>query len=111
MTSFLGVVIILLGVGILLLVATYLYMVQKLFSALEARHHDVWVSIGSPHLIKNNSLINNFVFLRYLLGGGFFKLQDEALSRHAKTVIYLFYFSLLVFLLWFGAYFLGRTLV
>ncbi|HQT01342.1 MAG TPA: hypothetical protein PL023_13665 [Thiobacillus sp.] len=111
MNSLLGAAIVALGLISFALVFVYLFMTHKLFVALERKHHEVWVSIGSPHLIKNNSLVNNFSFLRYLLSGGFFKLGDEVLSRLARTVFYLFCCSLGAFLLWFATYFLGRSLV
>lgn len=70
--------------------------------ALRQRHPAVWASLGSPTLIWNNSLANNFSTQRYLWTSRYGALGDKHLSGVALalklvSVAYLLAFALLVY--------------
>lgn len=52
-------------VGIIAIVI-YLYLSWGIERHLEKRHHATWVSLGCPHLIRNNSLLTSKNLHRFL---------------------------------------------
>lgn len=64
----------------------YLVLVVRLFSRLESRHRPVFEALGSPSLLLNNSISNNFKVLGWLWGKDYEGLGDPDTERLAETV-------------------------
>src|SRR5262249_8518209 len=84
-------------------VLAYLLCVHLLFVYLKTAHHSVWLELGSPSLILNNSLMNNWKFLKFLLRRDYKLLRDRTLENPAVATLTLFLvncglFSLLLLL-------------
>jgi hypothetical protein len=84
-------------------VLAYLLCVHLLFVYLKTAHHSVWLELGSPSLILNNSLMNNWKFLKFLLRRDYKLLRDRTLENRAGRTLTLFLincglFSLLLLL-------------
>lgn len=76
------------ALGIMVLV--WFFLVSKLFALLRDRHISVYVAMGSPRLIANNSLGNNLAFLRFLLQRQDRNLNDGSLSRLCRFMVVFF---------------------
>lgn len=107
LSSLLGMLIIGIGLMVLISIPSYLYHVHKLFLHLKDNQNDVWVTLGRPHLIINNSISMNITFLKYLLKGRFYELHDKKLLKITKNVTRLFYMSLFASISWLAVYVLA----
>jgi hypothetical protein len=87
-------------VFVLLVAATVLWLalIWRLFALLKSRARDVYASLGQPHIILNNTPVNNLAFLRFLLGGHFRSLGDEGIRRlcHFLQVFFWCYLAVVV---------------
>src|SRR5436190_3398311 len=62
-------------------VIAWFIMATHLFRLLRTRHPDVYDSLGRPTLILNNNVQNGWLFMRFLLGGRFEKIDDAETLR------------------------------
>jgi len=53
----------------------------RLFRLLERDHAEVYARMGSPSLVANNTIRNNWLSLRFLVGGGYRELGDARVTR------------------------------
>jgi hypothetical protein len=53
----------------------------RLFAIMKLRTPDAYASIGAPHIILNNTLSNNLLFVRFLLGRQYANLGDAGVRR------------------------------
>lgn len=68
--------------GLLLaMVAIWCLLVSRLFNRLRDRHHSTYVAMGSPSLLWNNSLRNQWLFLKFLLASRWRDLDDPVIAR------------------------------
>jgi hypothetical protein len=84
----------------------YLVLVVRLFSRLESRHRPVFEALGSPSLILNNSISNNFKVLGWLWGKDYEGLGDPDTERPAETVRRLLLGLLVTFAILIATFFL-----
>ena len=56
-------------------------LASRLLSLLKDDHHDVYESLGSPSLVANNSVKNNWLSLRFLMSGAYRSIEDDRVSR------------------------------
>lgn len=63
-----------------ILVAIWLPLISWLFRRLRTRHPETYEAIGSPGLIQNSSLQNNWRFLKFMWSSRPDKLKDGRLS-------------------------------
>ena len=80
---------------------TGLALLAWLFRRLRRRHPATYEAIGSPSLVWNNSLRNNWLFLKFVLSAKPSKLGDRAVERtvgfiRVFFVVYVIYFLCLV---------------
>ena len=80
----------------------WLVLVWRLFTLMKARTPDAYASIGQPHMFWNNTISNNLLFLRFLLGGGYANVNDDGVRRLC-TFLRVFFWCYLVGFLAFGA--------
>jgi|APSaa5957512535_1039671.scaffolds.fasta_scaffold43049_2 hypothetical protein len=81
-----------------ILVCIYLWMVWKIERMLEKQYQNVWLELGSPHLITNNSLRNNLKLIRFLRNKEYKKLEDRELTKKASFCYRLYVFLLIALL-------------
>jgi hypothetical protein len=67
--------------------AIYLFYVKRLFSCLEANEPGAFESLGSPHLILNNTLRTNWLLLRWLWRKDFLSLSHRE-ARYLATRVH-----------------------
>lgn len=60
---------------------SWLVLVWRLLALMKARTPDAYASIGQPHLILNNTVSNNLLFMRFLLGGGYANVDDDGVRK------------------------------
>jgi hypothetical protein len=71
--------------GLLMAMAlVWLVLVSNLFRALRERHPYTYREIGSPTLFLNNSILNNWLLLKFLVTGAWQQLGDQDLSRQCR---------------------------
>jgi len=68
------------------LIAIYLYKVSKFFQYLKLNHIELWNSLGSPHIIFNNTISNNLKFSRFLKNNLPKKYVDEHLVNEKRKI-------------------------
>jgi len=80
------------GLWVLLavLICVLLFQVRRVFMYLEAQHNPTWVKLGEPSLFLNNSLKNNYLFLRFLVTREFRALQDARLDSKCRGLLFLY---------------------
>jgi len=66
---------------LLAMVAVWFPMVIWVFSRLRTRHPEKYEQLGSPSLIWNNSMRNQWLFTKFMFSGQFHEFVDVALSR------------------------------
>jgi hypothetical protein len=79
-------------VVLIVLGLAWLALVWRLFAIMKLRTPDAYVSIGSPHLFLNNTVSNNLLFVRFLLGGQYAKVTDVGVRRLCAFLRALFWF-------------------
>jgi hypothetical protein len=89
------------------MVAVWFILCSWLFHRLRVLHHSTYEAMGSPSLFWNNSLRNNWLFLKFLLSSHWRELDDSAISRvipflRVWLVVYPFLFAALLVLLFLG---------
>jgi hypothetical protein len=70
----------------------WLALAWRLFAIMKLRVPETYASIGSPHLFFNNTLSNNLLFVRFLLGGRYAKVGDDGVRRLCAFLRALFWF-------------------
>jgi hypothetical protein len=82
------------------LVAIWFLLVSRLFHRLRDYHPSAYVAIGSPTLLWNNSLRNQWLFLKFLLASQWRDLNDPLISRTVPLLrIWLVVYPILFFVL------------
>jgi hypothetical protein len=80
----------------------WLALVWRLFTLMKARTPDAYASIGQPHVILKNTISNNLLFMRFLLGGGYANVNDDGV-RKLCAFLRVFFWCYLVGFIAFGA--------
>lgn len=65
---------------------------------LKKKHIQVWIELGSPSLILNNSISNNLKVMRFMWRNEHRRLNDEYLNRiiALEKILFLIYSTILV---------------
>ena len=84
-----------------LVVIAYLWSVARFYRYLKREHPTAWQNLGSPSLILNNSIKNNWLVMVYLIRQKYRQLDDRFLYALAMRVIalwsvFLFFFVLMI---------------
>ncbi len=68
---------------------------------LRLNHHQTWIELGSPSLVWNNSMRNNFLFLKFIFKREHVPLADPKLTSLCGIlrVFYVSYFTYFAVLL------------
>ena len=103
MNEIIGVVLILLFAFLLVLTILGAIAGSRLLNVLRQDHPDVWMKLGSPTLLMNNSIRNNLLVNAFLRKREYLSLDNENLTHACKTVklisrIYIPIFCVLVIL-------------
>ena len=79
---------------VVLLAAAFVWLalVWRLFAMMKLRTPDAYASIGAPHIILNNTIPNNVLFVRFLLGGQYAAVGDVGVRRLCAFLRALFWF-------------------
>lgn len=80
-------------------VCTYLFHTQKLFSYMKQHHHDLWVEMGSPNVISNNTISNTHKFLAYLGKKKWLEIGDPTLIKKSNMALRWFRLSFVFILI------------
>jgi hypothetical protein len=82
-------------------VIAYLCCVKSLFSYLKAHHPATWMALGSPTLFLNNSIRNNWVFLKFLFsreqGGGDPGVVNRAIAIRILLLVSVLLMAVVIF--------------
>jgi hypothetical protein len=62
------------------LILIYLAVVGYFMNYLKRAHREIWLGLGSPSIILNNSIGNGFLTLRFLFSGKYKTLNDPKLA-------------------------------
>lgn len=65
-------------------IVVYLFLVWKTLRLLEIKHDAIWSDLGRPSLFLNNSMSNNFKFLKFLRKKSYLTLNDAELNKMAN---------------------------
>jgi hypothetical protein len=84
-----------------ILIAVWFGLIVWFFRRLRVRHPAAFEAIGSPSLFWNNSMRNNWLFLKFLFQSQWRELGDPQLSAVARgmqifLIVYTAYFAALV---------------
>jgi hypothetical protein len=66
--------------GVAGIVAVYMLIAAYFMNYLKRAHHDTWIELGSPSLILNNSIRNQFLTFRFLWSSRYKKLNNPKLG-------------------------------
>ena len=77
--------------GILAVVVIYLAAVGYFMNYLKTAHREMWLELGSPSILLNNSIRNSFLTLIFLFGGKYRTLNDPKLARMIWGIRALFF--------------------
>lgn len=88
--------------SLIVLAVVWLTLVLWMFRRLRTQHAETFEAIGSPSLFWNNSLKNNWLFLKFLFQGQWQQLGDRLLAIGARVmqvllITYLTLFAVLFF--------------
>lgn len=84
--------------GVLIIV--YLVKSWSFINFLKAGYPSEYEKIGSIHLIMNNTLVNNWKFMRYILSDGIRPQTVRERVRSIKSIfIYLIFYTIIIFAL------------
>jgi hypothetical protein len=86
------------------MVVVWFVLASWLFRRLREQHASTYVEIGSPSLFWNNSMRNNWLFLKFLFGSKWRQLSDLAVSNVCRfmrvfIVVYFLLFLALIALI------------
>ena len=84
-------------VVLFLMVIAWFVLVSWLFRRLRERHARIYEEMGSPTLFLNNSIRNNWLFMKFLWGGGWRALGDPQLTQACQVMQVFFVVYLVVF--------------
>ena len=76
-----------------------LALTAYLLRMLRKRHEPTWTSLGSPSLVRNNTISNNMAVLRFLWSKEFLELDDPQLTRLCFFVMFYQVAYLILFLI------------
>lgn len=76
--------------GGVILIPIYLFALQSVNKYLECMHHSLWVDLGRPHILLNNSMVNSVRVIRFLIERQFLDVNDEVLTRKAQFALLMF---------------------
>ena len=93
--------------SLFVMVIVWLGLVLWLFHRLRHRHAATYEAIGSPSLFWNNSMRNNWLFLKFLFQGQWQSLGDSQLAIVARFM----QIFLVLYLVAFGALFAALMLL
>ena len=65
-------------------ISIYLYLTWRIERHLEKDHHEIWMSLGRPHLVLNNSIYTSKNLHRFLRSTDAMNLDDPALCIHVR---------------------------
>lgn len=68
----------------------WLGLILWTFRRLRVRHAETYESIGSPSLFWNNSVRNNWLFVKFLFQGKWHSLNDPQLAGVARCMQFMF---------------------
>jgi hypothetical protein len=68
----------------------WLGLILWTFRRLRVRHAETYKSIGSPSLFWNNSMRNNWLFVKFLFQGQWHSLNDPQLAGVARCMQFMF---------------------
>jgi hypothetical protein len=90
--------------ALMVMVVVWFGLIIWLFRRLRTRHPDTYESMGSPTLLWNNSMRNNWLFFTFLVSAKHRELHDVALSRicvfmRIWLVAYVLLFVAMIFLI------------
>lgn len=68
------------------LIGIYLYKSYQLDKYLEKHHRNLWINLGSPNLIRNNSIRNGNRIIRFVLSKEWQSIGDPTLNRIVVSV-------------------------
>jgi len=97
MSFFLNIAIVILFPTLAVLALVYLVNVQKLFNYMKNYDSSMYLKLGEPHLIWNNTPKTNYLFLRYLLKNNFAELVNDYSVKKIKFIRKLLFFFVLIF--------------
>jgi hypothetical protein len=88
-------------VVLLAMVAVWFVLISWLFRRLKRQHPAMYERLGSPSLFWNNSIRNNWLFMKFLLGSRWRELGDASVATACRfmRVFLVVYLMLLVALI------------
>lgn len=57
----------------------YLFLLNRIISVLRVSHHDVYVRMGEPALVSNNTPANSAKLVWFIISGKYMRLADRDL--------------------------------
>jgi len=85
----LGLAAILLVIAMVILFVLIIVACAKALRIIKENHESTWRELGSPTLVLNNSISNNFRFYRYFMTRRYRELGDQELDRIGNRLIWL----------------------
>ena len=85
------------------MVATWFVLISWLFRRLRERHASTYEAMGSPTLFWNNSIRNNWLFMKFLFSSEWRGLRDPAVANVCRfmrifiVVYFLFFLGFVAF--------------
>lgn len=79
------------------MVVVWFGLILWTFRRLRTKHPETYEAIGSPSLFWNNSMRNNWMFLKFLYGSEWLRLSDRPLSLVARMMQVLLVAYIVVF--------------
>jgi len=64
----------------------WLALGTSLLRLLRNDHREIYESLGSPSLLSNNTIRNNWLSLKFLLTGAYRDLDDERVTRLCRVL-------------------------
>jgi hypothetical protein len=68
------------------------------FKRLKKQHSKIYIQLGSPSLFWNNSIKNNFLFMKFLFMRKYLSLNDVFLKRLMDFMLIFFVIYLMLFI-------------
>ena len=86
------------------IVPIYLFSLFRLFKEMKTKEQDLWASLGSPTLIMNNSLSNNYLVCKWLVKKDYKNSTNEIIFKLGKKSRLLLISGLLLTLISFASF-------
>lgn len=80
------------------LLAVWLILLSWLFSRLRNKHPSTYEAMGSPSLVRNNSMRNNWLFFKFLFSSHWRELGDSTVASLVRLLRLVFAVYLVVFM-------------